>query len=51
VLQLLVPVIATIGGVIFANESVTLHLILATSGVLGGVLLVILAKKRTPKNA
>lgn len=46
VLQLLVPVIATIGGVIFANESVTLHLILATSGVLGGVLLVIMGRKK-----
>ena len=46
VLQLLVPVIATIGGVIFANESVTLHLILATSGVLGGVLLVVMGRKK-----
>ncbi|MFQ3185656.1 DMT family transporter [Marinomonas primoryensis] len=51
VLQLLVPVIATIGGVIFANESVTSHLVIATLSVLGGVLLVILARKRTSKIA
>ncbi|MBR7889223.1 DMT family transporter [Marinomonas sp. A79] len=51
VLQLLVPVIATLGGVVFANESITLHLMIATSGVLGGVLLVIIGKKRTSKNA
>ncbi len=46
VLQLLVPIIATIGGVIFASEAVTLHLIIATSGVLGGVLLVIMGRKK-----
>lgn len=51
VLQLLVPIIATIGGIIFANESITLHLIIATSSVLGGVLLVILARNRIRKNA
>lgn len=51
VLQLLVPIIATVGGVIFANESITLHLIIATLSVLGGVLLVILARKRPSKNA
>ncbi|SHG46725.1 EamA-like transporter family protein [Marinomonas polaris DSM 16579] len=51
VLQLLVPIIATIGGVVFANESITLHLVIATLSVLGGVLLVILARKRTSKNA
>ena len=51
VLQLLVPIIATIGGIIFANESITLHLIIATSSVLGGVLLVILARNRTRRNA
>ncbi|PYF83203.1 threonine/homoserine efflux transporter RhtA [Marinomonas alcarazii] len=51
VLQLLVPIIATIGGVFFAKESITLHLVIATLSVLGGVLLVIIARKRTPKNA
>jgi len=51
VLQLLVPIIATIGGVVFANESITMHLVIATLSVLGGVLLVIIARKRTSKNA
>ena len=46
VLQLLVPVIATIGGVVFASEAVTMHLILASAGVLGGVLMVILSKRK-----
>lgn len=46
VLQLLVPIIATIGGVFFANEAVTLHLIIATCGVLGGVSLVILGRQK-----
>ncbi|MEO9655287.1 DMT family transporter [Marinomonas sp.] len=47
VLQLLVPVIATIGGVVFASEAVTAHLILASAGVLGGVLMVILSKRKS----
>ncbi|NLQ17871.1 DMT family transporter [Marinomonas sp. M1K-6] len=51
VLQLLVPIIATLGGVIFANESISLHLAIATLSVLGGVLLVIFARNRTHKNA
>ncbi|MCV2402147.1 DMT family transporter [Marinomonas sp. C2222] len=46
VLQLLVPIIATIGGVVFAGENVTLHLLIATAGVLGGVLLVIFARSK-----
>nr|WP_133010572.1 DMT family transporter [Marinomonas flavescens] len=46
VLQLLVPIIATLGGVIFANESVTLHLILASAAVLGGVLIVLVGKRK-----
>ncbi|RNF51069.1 DMT family transporter [Marinomonas hwangdonensis] len=51
VLQLLVPIIATVGGVFFANESINLHLVIATLSVLGGVLLVIIARKRIPKSA
>lgn len=46
VLQLLVPIIATLGGVIFANEAVTLHLIVASATVLGGVLIVLIGKKK-----
>lgn len=46
VLQLLVPVIATLGGVVFASEAVTLHLLMASVGVLGGVLMVIVGKPK-----
>ncbi|MGO3407194.1 DMT family transporter [Marinomonas sp.] len=46
VLQLLVPILATLGGVIFANEAVTLHLILASAAVLGGVLIVLIGKRK-----
>ena len=45
VVQLFVPVIATIGGVIFSNELVTLRLVAASALVLGGILMVILGKK------
>lgn len=45
--QLLVPVIASIGGVFFANESLNLRLIIASLLILGGILLVILAKRST----
>lgn len=44
VLQLLVPVIATVGGVIFAGEMLTIRLAVSTILVLGGILLVILGK-------
>ena len=44
VLQLLVPVIAAIGGVLFAAEPITLRLALAGMLVLGGVLLVLLGR-------
>lgn len=46
VIQLLVPVIAAIGGVIFANELISLRLIIAAACILGGIVLVILARKR-----
>ena len=49
VLQLLVPVIATIGGVILLNESVTLRLLVSTALVLGGILLVIVGKHHFAK--
>lgn len=45
VVQLLVPVIATIGGVIFMNEVMTTRLQIATIMVLGGIALVILSKQ------
>jgi len=44
-LQLSVPVIATVGGVLLLGESVTLQLLLGSAGILGGIALVIGAKK------
>lgn len=44
VLQLSVPVIAAVGGVIFVSESITLRLILSTALVLGGILMVVLGR-------
>ncbi|TLU64084.1 DMT family transporter [Thalassotalea litorea] len=46
VLQLSVPVIAAIGGVLFVFESITIRLMLSSLMVLGGILLVILRKSR-----
>ena len=58
VVQLFVPIIAAIGGVIFTSELVTLRLIESSALVLGGILMVILgryyyvqlAKKKQLKN-
>ncbi|WP_100642623.1 DMT family transporter [Alteromonas facilis] len=44
VLQLLVPVIAALGGVIFVSEPITLRLFISGILVLGGVLVVIMGK-------
>lgn len=44
--QLSVPVIAAIGGILFLGESVTLRLLIASIAVLGGIALVILAKPK-----
>ena len=44
VLQLLVPILASIGGVIFTNEIITLELTIATCLVLSGVIIVMIAK-------
>lgn len=43
--QLSVPVIAALGGVLFIGESLTLRLVLASLAILGGIALVILVKK------
>ncbi|WP_245623494.1 DMT family transporter [Catenovulum maritimum] len=45
VLQLLVPILATLGGVTFASEQLTTRLIIASVLVLGGIVLVIAAGK------
>ena len=47
VIQLLVPVIAAVGGVLFANEAISLRLVLAGLMVLGGVLIVIISRAKT----
>lgn len=44
VLQLLVPIIAALGGVIFVSEAITLRLTISAILVLGGVLIVVLGK-------
>ncbi|MGB6137930.1 MAG: DMT family transporter, partial [Shewanella sp.] len=44
VLQLLVPVIAAVGGVIFVGEQLSVHLIICASIILFGIALVISAK-------
>ena len=43
--QLSVPVIAALGGVVFLGESITLRLALASIAILGGIALVILEKQ------
>lgn len=45
VLQLLVPVIATLGGVVFMSEVMTIRLQISTIMVLGGIALVLLSKR------
>ncbi|QDP02930.1 DMT family transporter [Thalassotalea sp. PS06] len=47
VVQLSVPVIAAVGGVLFVAEVVTLRLIIASVLVLGGIFLVIINKSRS----
>ena len=44
VLQLLVPVIAAFGGILFANEKLSLHLMLSSLMILGGILMIILGR-------
>jgi len=46
VIQLFVPVIAAFGGVLFASEVITLRLMIAAALVLGGIMLVIMAKRK-----
>lgn len=44
VVQLLVPVIAAMGGVLFVSEELTLRLILAATLILGGIFMVALGR-------
>ncbi len=43
--QLSVPIIAALGGIVFLGEAVTLHLVLASIAILGGIALVILERQ------
>jgi drug/metabolite transporter (DMT)-like permease len=44
--QLSVPVLAAVGGIVFLGEAITLRLLLASAAILGGIALVILTGKR-----
>ncbi|HED12409.1 MAG TPA: DMT family transporter, partial [Gammaproteobacteria bacterium] len=44
VVQLLVPVIAALGGVVFVSEAVSLRLLVSAGLILGGILAVVLGK-------
>ena len=44
IVQLSVPVIAALGGIVFLGEALTLRLVLASAAILGGIALVILEK-------
>ena len=43
--QLSVPILAALGGVVFLGETITLRLVLASAAILGGIALVILKKQ------
>lgn len=45
--QLTVPVLAALGGIVFLGEPLTLRLVLASIAILGGIALVILEKQTT----
>ena len=47
--QLSVPIWAALGGIVLVEEPVNLHLAVSASVILGGIMLVILAKKKSPK--
>ena len=47
--QLSVPVLAALGGIVFLGEAVTLRLGLASLAILGGIALVVLQKRATPR--
>ena len=46
VMQLMVPIIAAIGGVVFAQEVFSIRLAIASALTLGGILLVLIAKQK-----
>jgi drug/metabolite transporter (DMT)-like permease len=48
-LQLTVPVIATVGGILWLDEELSLRLILASCAILGGVAMVVLSAQKQQK--
>ncbi|MCL4107922.1 UNVERIFIED_CONTAM: hypothetical protein GTU68_016950 [Idotea baltica] len=50
VIQLTVPIIAAIGGILFSKEIISLQLIISSVLVLGGVLIVVLGKQAFSKS-
>lgn len=45
ILQLLVPALAAIGGIVFLSEAISIRFLLATALILGGILLAIVGRK------
>jgi drug/metabolite transporter (DMT)-like permease len=48
-LQLTVPVIATVGGILWLDEELSLRLILSSCAILGGVAMVVLSAQKQQK--
>ena len=46
IVQLTVPAIATVGGIVFTGETLTLRLVLCSAAILGGVAIAILARRK-----
>jgi drug/metabolite transporter (DMT)-like permease len=46
--QLSVPVLAALGGIVFLGEALSARMLLAAVTILGGIALVILEKKTAP---
>jgi drug/metabolite transporter (DMT)-like permease len=46
VIQLSVPVLTAVGGIVFLGESLTLRLILSSAGILGGIALVFIERRQ-----
>jgi drug/metabolite transporter (DMT)-like permease len=49
--QLSVPVLAALGGIILLGEPITLRLVLASFAILGGIALVVIEKNRAARLA
>ncbi|TNE36560.1 MAG: DMT family transporter [Alphaproteobacteria bacterium] len=51
IVQLAVPVVAAVGGILFLGENLTLRFALASLVILGGILITILAKNRPARSS